>query len=484
MIEFLDARRDTLAVTSLSLTLLMAGLDTSIANTSLPSLAAAYGASFASAQWIVLAYLLAVTSLTVVAGRLGDLAGRRRVFLAGLALFTLTSSINAVAPSLWWLVAARAAQGACAATMLALSYALINDIPQASPERNMGRLAAMSAIGTTLGPTVGSAVAHFSASAVFLVNVPIGAVALVLALRYLPRPKHCQRAEVRFDAVGTLLLALSLFAYALSMTRGAWQPLNAALLAGALFGVIAFVWVEQRARSPLVPIATFRNAAFSVSLTASAVVATVVTATLIVGPFYLTRALGLGRGPAGLLLSAGPAAAALTASVAGRLVERLGTSRATMAGLAVMGFGSFLLAVLPLSFSVPGYVIPLVVMTSGYAVFQTANNTSALSDAGAGGRGVSAGLLTLSRNVGQITGASVMGAVFLFATGAGDLQAAEPQAVAHGMRTTLLVATVFIALALGLVAIIRVRPRPSSSLAASASDATKTFEHRGHAGLV
>jgi MFS family permease len=324
-------------------------------------------------------------------------------------------------------------------------------------------LAAKSALGTTLGPTVGSVVGHISASANFLVNVPLGMAALILAWIYVPKKAACAHGPTSFDATGTLVLALSLLLYALSMTRGqVWGPLNGALLLGALAGVGAFLAVEGRSASPLVPVAMFRHVAFSVSLTSSAIVAAVVIATLIVGPFYLTHVLGLGRAQAGLILSAGPAAAALTALVAGWFVERVGQARAAIAGLSAMAVGGFLLAFLPSSTAILGYVIPLVVMTAGYAVFQTANNTAALAGVGAGRRGVAAGLLALSRNFGQITGAAVLGAVFLHATGASDLSAANPEAIARGMRTTLGVATALVTVALLLVAATCIRKRRAS----------------------
>jgi len=458
MVESFESRREWMAVGSLSLALLMTGLDASLTNTSLPALARAFGGSFANAQWIVLAYLLAVTSLTVVAGRLGDMIGRRRVFLAAIALFTLTSAICSVVPSLWWLVAARTVQGVCAAAMMALAFALAGDIPGVRPERVMGRLAAMSAIGTTFGPAVGSVVWHFGPGVIFLVNVPLGISALALALRYVPADSGRASQSAPFDAAGALLLAASLLAYALSMTRGTgpWTPLNATLLVGAILGAGAFVLTESRAQSPLVPVAMFRDSLLSVSLTTSALVATVVTATLIVGPFYLSRGLGLGHTHTGIVLSMGPAAAAITATMAGRFVERAGATRAAVVGLLMMAFGGALLALLPAAAAIPGYVLPLVVMTSGYAAFQTANNTAALAGA-RHHRGVVAGLLTLSRNLGQITGASAMGAVFLHATGATELSSASRDAIAAGMRGTLAVATLLIASALALLLFARSR---------------------------
>jgi MFS family permease len=329
----------------------------------------------------------------------------------------------------------------------------------------MGQLAAMSAMGTTLGPVVGSLVAHVAARAIFLVNVPIGAVAFALALRYVPRREPHARATVSFDVAGTAVLALSLFGYALSMTLpgGPWKPSTGALLAAAICGIGGFVLVEWRSASPLVPVAMFRNALFSASLAASAVVATVVMATLVVGPFYLSGGLGLGHAQIGLILSSGPAAAAMTGSVAGRLAERLGAQRTVLAGLLAMAIGASVLAMLPPGAGIPGYVVPLVVMTAGYAIFQTANNSAALAGSGESRRGVAAGLLSLSRNFGQITGASFMGAVFLHATGAQDLAAAGSEAIATGMRTAFAVAACLLVTTIALVVSTRVRTLRSNA---------------------
>jgi len=467
MVDFLDVRRESMARRGLALVLLMASLDTSIANASLPMLAHAFGASFQQAQWIVLAYLLAVTSFTVSAGRVGDVVGRRRLLLAAIAMFTVTSAVCAVAPSLWWLVAARAAQGVCAGTMMALAVAVVGDLgPNAHVGRAMGQLAAMSAIGTTLGPAVAGALSRSGAGAIFLVNVPLGVLAFVLSLRYLPTTASRASRTTSFDAPGTLLLALTLSAYALLMTRAVdgWGGFSVALLVAAVSGAGAFAVAESRAASPLLPVAMFRDLALSAGLAASATVATVMMATLIVGPFYLSRGLGLAAGHAGLVLSIGPAAAALTAALAGRVVEHLGASRTVMGGLVAMALGAFALAMLPASFGVPGYVVPLVLMTSGYATFQTGNNTGVMAGVSDSRRGVVAGLLSLSRNLGLITGASVMGAVFLHATGVSDLATARPEAVAAGMRTTLAVAALLAASAYAFVlfTVARARHRPSS----------------------
>ncbi|MEV6952518.1 MFS transporter [Streptomyces sp. NPDC051183] len=441
----------------LSLSALLSSLGTSVANVALPTLAQAFTASFQEVQWIVLAYLLAITTVIVGVGRLGDVIGRRRLLLAGILLFTTASVLCGLAPTLWTLIAARAAQGLGAAVMMALTMAFVGGaVPKERTGSAMGLLGTMSAVGTALGPSLGGALmAGPGWRAVFLVNAPLGLLAFALAHRHLPADGREPRAgRAGFDRAGTLLLALTLAAYALAMTlgRGGFGPPNAALLAAAAFGAVLFVRTEARAASPLILPATLRDPALSASLATSALVSTVMMATLVVGPFYLSRTLGLEEAQAGLVLSAGPLVAALTGVPAGRLVDRFGAPRTTTAGLLAVAAATATLSVTPERLGVLGYVVPIVVVTAGYAVFQTANNTSVMADVDPDRRGVVSGMLNLSRNLGLVTGASVMGAVFAFASATADVTAARPGAVATGMRVTFAVAAALIALALALTA--------------------------------
>jgi EmrB/QacA subfamily drug resistance transporter len=327
---------------------LLSSLGTSIANVALPTLAQAFDASFQEVQWIVLAYLLAITTLIVSVGRLGDATGRRRLLLAGIGLFTVASVLCGLAPTLWLLIAARAMQGLGAATMMALAMAFVGEtVPKARMGSAMGLLGATSAIGTALGPSLGGIlIAGVSWRAIFLVNVPLAVLAFLLSHRYLPLDRRGQSGDRRgFDAAGTLLLALTLAAYALAMTigRGSFGPLNVALLLAAVVGVGLFLLAETRAASPLIRLATFRDPVLRASLAMSALVSTVMMATLVVGPFYLSRALGLDAAMVGLVLSVGPLVTALTGVPAGRVADRLGTRRLTIVGLVGMAGGSLVL---------------------------------------------------------------------------------------------------------------------------------------------
>lgn len=387
------------ALTALSTSMLLSSLGTSIANVGLPTIAQSFGASFHAVQWVVVAYLLVITAFVLVAGRLGDLVGRRRLLVAGIAVFTVASLLCGLAPTLPLLVAARALQGLGAAVMMALTIAFVSET--VSPDRTgsaMGLLGTMSAIGTAAGPSLGGAlIALFGWRALFLATAPLGALALALAYRHLPAAE-VERSPGRggVDAAGMLRLASSL----------------------------------------------------SATLTMSVLVSNVMMATLVVGPFYLERTLGLAPAIVGVVLSIGPIVTALSGLPAGRFADRVGANRATIVGLAAMIAGTTLLA-LPLpSLGIAGYVVPIAVTTAGYALFQVANNTAAMAGIAPDRRGAAAGMLGLSRNLGLVSGASAMGAVFALASGAPNAATAAPGAAALGMHVTFALAAMLILIAL------------------------------------
>lgn len=390
--------RQTAALAALSLSMLLSSLGTSIANVGLPTLARAFGATFHQVQWVVLAYLLAITAFSVGAGRLGDGFGPRRLLLAGITLFVAGSLVGGLASALWILIAARVVQGLGAAAMMALAMALAGKLAvKGRAGHAMGLLGTMSALGTALGPSLGGVlIGGLGWRSIFLVCVPLGVTAFALVWRYLPADQPANR-------VGGLSLGL------------------------------------------------LRDPVLRAALVASTLVSTVMMATLVVGPFHLARGLGLDTVLVGLAMSAGPVVAALTGVPAGRLVDRHGVERMARIGLIILLAGSVFLSLAPVGLGIAGYVVPLVMMTAGYALFQTANNTGAMALAGAERRGLVSGLLNLSRNLGLVAGAAVMGALFALATGAPDVAQADPASVVAGTKATFMVAALVILLALGLV---------------------------------
>ena len=321
------------SLVGLSLSMLLASLGTSIANVGLPSLAQAFEASFHAVQWVVLAYLLAITAVIVSAGRLGDHLGRRRLLLAGLLLFTVACGLCGVAPALEWLIAARILQGLGAAVMMSMALGMVGDtVAKERTGRVMGLLGTMSAVGTAMGPSLGGVLLSlWGWRAIFLVGVPLGSVAVALAYHYLPVDRP--RAPA-------------------STGPGVWSSLQApALRAG---------------------------------LAMSALVAAVIMATFVVGPFYLSRGLGLDPEWMGLAMALGPCVAAFTGVPAGRLTDRFGSQRMTLAGLGLLACGALLLS---LASGLVAYLASLVILTTGYSLFQAANNTAVMSDVDGSRRG-------------------------------------------------------------------------------------------------
>ena len=408
----------------LSLVMLLPSLGTSIANVALPSLEASFHAPFQDVQWVVIGYLLAVTTMIVSAGRLGDLFGRRGPLLVGIGLFALASAGCALVPNIWSLVLLRGLQGLGAALMMSLTVASVGDM--VAPERTgsaIGLLGTVSAVGTALGPSLGGAmISVLGWPSVFWLLAGLGLVALLFGYRVFPRASTIDRGPLAFDLAGTFLLAVALGAYALATTAGMSASGSTSVALGAIsLGALAtFVAVERRTDRPLVQLELLRDGSMTGALISLGLVSAIVMSTLVVGPFYLGKSLGLGPIATGLAMSVGPAVAALFGAPGGRLVDRFGPRWTTMVGLLGVIAGSALMAFVPATWGVIAYVANLAVITAGYALFQAANNTGIMERAPASHRGMISGLLGLARNLGLITGASAMGAVFAFGSGAAN----------------------------------------------------------------
>lgn len=454
------------ALSTIAMSMLLSSLGVSIPNVALPTLATVFSASFQAVQWVVIAYLLAITIVIVGIGRLGDVVGHRKVLLAGISVFTVASVLCACAPSLGFLIAARALQGLGAAVLMALTAALVREtVPKERTGSAMGLLGTMSAIGTALGPSLGGLlVSSHGWQSIFLIMVPLGILNFVMAQRHLPtKPSKGTIDRRSLDLPGTALLGVTLAAYALAVTVGGGrlESLNIGLLAAAGLGLVSFIVAESRAASPLIRIEALRNVTLSSSLVMNALVATVMMATLVVGPFYLSLALGLNEAMVGAVMAVGPLISTATGVPAGRIVDRWGAPRVMKLGLVEMAIGAMALAFLPGMLGVIGYVVAIFILTPGYQLFQAANNTAVMIDVQPDQRGLVSGMLSLSRNLGLITGASVMGAVFTFATMTPHITTAAATSVEQGLRITFGVATCLVVIALGIGMLANRRAPPS-----------------------
>lgn len=442
--------KDLLPLIALGLSTLLASLGMSVATVALPDLTRSFDASLSTVQWVLLSYMLAMTVLIVGAGRLGDMLGRRRLLLAGIFVFTLGATACAFASSLWVLITARAVQGAGAAIMMALTMAVAREsLPENRIGTAMGLFGTSSAIGTALGPTLGGVlIGTFGWPAIFLSMAPLGALALLLGLFTLPyEPQPDRPTDRRFDGFGMALLALTLMAYALGLSRS--DAATPVLLIFAIMGVASFVVSQQRSAAPLIPVSALKDKALNLSFAMNCLVAIVMMATLVVAPFYLTDALGLAPAHMGLAMSTGPIASALTGLPAGRLVDRFGASAMTIAGLIQMTVGAVSLIVMPATFGLWGYVAAAALMPPGYQLFLAANNTRVMTLAPSDQRGLISALLNLSRNIGLMTGTAVMSLLFVWVRNSQN-PSTTPEATLVGFQITFGVAALLTAIALGL----------------------------------
>ncbi|AUP78325.1 MFS transporter [Flavivirga eckloniae] len=437
---------------SLSLSTLMASLGVSIANVALPTLTEAFSATFQSVQWVVISYLLSITVIIVSIARLGDIFGLRQMLMLGAIVYTLASLVCGIAPTLWGLILARTFQGLGAAILIALTLAFVREaISEKKIGSAMGLLGTMSAIGTALGPTLGGVLIEtFGWRTIFLIMIPLGILNIFLIYKHLPITKEKVKFEdKKIDWIGTLLLAVTLACYTLAMTtgKGRFNWINLMLLLLAVIGIGTFIYSQAKVEFPLIKLSAFANRNLSASLIINSFVSTVMMTTLVVGPFYLSLALGLNETFVGMVMSVGPIVSVLTGIPSGRVVDRFGATIMVTTGLLIMTLGAFALSILPNQYGVIGYIIALVILTPGYQLFQAANNTSVMMYANKNQRGVISGVLNLSRNLGLITGASVMGALFAYTVGTSDFEIAQVQDISRGMRITFIIAGILITIA-------------------------------------
>lgn len=401
-------------------------LDISIVNVALPSIRDGLHASPGQLQWVLAGYSLAFGLVLVPAGRVGDARGRRGAFLAALALFVLTSAAAGLAQTAWWLVAARLAQGSAAGMLNPQTSGVIQDLFRGAERgRAFGRMGATIGLSTAVGPLVGGLILALDGAQawrwVFLVNVPVGAVAMVLAWRLLPADRHGSRRE-SLDPVGTGLLGTALLLVLLPlMQEREWDGVLPWLLVPTGLLVVALFlrwerWYVGRGYAPLIDPQLYRLASFRWgSLLAAAYFAGFTSLF-----FVLAMFLQVGRGytplMSGLAVTPFALGSAVAASVGGRLVEHAGRTL-VLVGLTLVIGGLAVTDVVVGAVGGQGYVgaviaVPLLVAGTGSGLVIAPNRTLTLADVPPHRGGVAAGILQVGQRVGAAVGIACVGAVF------------------------------------------------------------------------
>ncbi|OBU12728.1 MFS transporter [Morganella psychrotolerans] len=436
---------------ALALPVFMASMNSSIVNVAVPSLIEAFDTPFSNIQWVIVVYLISLTSAAVVTGQVGDRIDRRKVLCTAVFLFTLASALCGLAPTVLWLIAGRVLQGIAAAMMMNSTMALIAGMRTGqSGGKTMGWIGALSAMGTAAGPACGGwLTGQWGWPAVFFINVPAGIAALFFIIRFVkPQPvSSVQRLPVNRTGILLLTLIIAMYSSGMIINDGMWRLL---LLAAACGGVLLFLQTERRTTNPVFPVALIKQPALITGMTLSILVSTVMMALLVAGPFWLMHQLHLSPLQAGLMMSCGPLVAAFTGIPAGKLTDKIGADKVVVYALVMMtvGFSLFtLLGVVPRAVL---YLIFIAIITSGYAAFQAANNSAILFRIDSQEKGLLAGLINLSRNTGLINGATLMGTLFSVSAGSISPGNVAEENIGRGFILTFGVATCLMLISTGI----------------------------------
>ena len=407
--------RKWLILTSVSLGSLMATLDGSIVNIALPAIQTDFRIDLTTVEWVVVAYLLVVGSLLLPFGRLGEVLTFKRVYLAGFAIFTLASVCCGAAPNAAGLVAFRVVQGIGAAMLMAMGPAIV---AHTFHDRERGRALGLNglsvAIGLSLGPALGGILTQVATwRAIFLINAPIGLLAILWAARVLPA--ETRGKDESFDIKGAALSGVALFALLLALSDGQEWGWTSPAIIGLFIAFIvlggAFLVAERSSIQPMIDLALFRIRPFSAGL-ASVVVAFagLFTATFLL-PFLLEQGRGFSPIEAGLLLTPVPITMALVAPLSGAASDRFGPRILASAGMAIMALGLLSLTQLPVDFALPDLVWRLVLLGVGQGMFMSPNSSAVLGSVPRPRIGTASGTLAQMRVNGQALGIALSGAI-------------------------------------------------------------------------
>ncbi|OKP93519.1 MFS transporter [Paenibacillus sp. P46E] len=395
----------------LNLFTFMSTLDGSIVNIALPVLVKKLQLPMAQVEWVTTGYLMAICAAILFFGKLGDIAGKIRIFKIGTVIFIIGSLLCGLSASLPFLIASRVIQAIGASMTMANSQGIVTDIfPATERGKALGLIGTFVSLGSIAGPSLGGIiVSALGWEYIFWVNVPIGLIAIVLGWKVLP--KDLVRVKSRIDLPGSLLFAIfivTLFAGLLlgqQLGYGDSRILSALIAAAAAF--IVFIIVELRRTQPLLQLSLFKNPLFSLSILCAFLVFVANFCFNIIAPFYAQNMLNLSPFYAGFLLMLFPISMVVVAPLSGALSDKIGSEFLTFAGLIVMVIAQFGLARLHDGSAVALVGVWIAMLGIGSGLFQSPNNSLIMSKVPRTQLGSAGSVNSLVRNVGMVVGITI-----------------------------------------------------------------------------
>lgn len=411
-----DFSRKWYVMAAVGMSLFLATIDGSIVNVAVPNLQTSFQADFAAVQWVVLVYLLAMATLMLSMGRLGDMLGKKSLFVAGFVVFTVGSVLCGLSPTIGWLIGFRVIQAVGAAMLLALGAGILTEaFPPHERGMALGFSGTVVSVGIVTGPTLGGFLLDvLSWHWIFFVNLPVGIIGTIMAWHFVPDIKPAGRQRFDFLGAATLFfgLLLALLALTIGQNWGFGDARILGMMAASMMLLAIFVFVEGRVRHPMLDLSLFSNELLRINLLTGLTTFISIAGTMYLMPFYLGNMLELPPRMVGLLLSVFPVIMGFIAPLAGRLSDRYGPRLMTTIGMAVLALGYFLISTLRETTTIPVFVMMFIPIGIGMGMFQSPNNSAVMGVAPPDKLGVVSGLLSVTRTLGQVLGIALLGAIW------------------------------------------------------------------------
>jgi len=438
----------------------MSALDASIVNISLPTISTYFNVTLTTVEWVILSYLVVISSLLLTYGRLGDLYGHKKIFTIGFVIFTIGSLFCAISPSILLLVISRGFQAIGAGMLMAMGPAIIT-INTHIRDRGkfLGIIAVSVSIALAIGPALGGLlISFFGWKSIFLINIPIGIATFIWAIKSLP---FTRSDEIHpFDFKGAIFLFTSLVGIVFPLSfvdKLGWKsPVIIGSLVMGIFFLILFVITEIRVKHPMLDFKLFKNRVFSMGNISLLLNFMSQFSVALLIPFYLIQVRNMAASQAGLIIIANPIVVMIVAPISGILSDRLDTRYLSSAGMVITSIGLFLLSTLKTDTRIFLIIIYTAISGLGIGLFQTPNNNAIMSAVSRNMRGTASAMLATMRNLGMVLGISLSGILFsthskslikiLTARGLSGIEL-ENQVFIGSMRFTLIIGSLLAAIA-------------------------------------
>ena len=419
-----DENRRWWTLGAMCFALFMVMLDNTVVNVALPSIQRDLDARISDLEWVVNGYTLTFAVLIATGGWLGDIFGRRRMFMTGVIIFALTSATAGLAQNAEMLIASRAVQGIGAALMMPATLSIVTHaFPAAERGKAIGTWAGVSALALSIGPVVGGFLTeHVGWQAIFFINLPIAAGAVVATL-FAVRESRDETVEPTVDYPGILALTAGLGAIVFALIEGnSWGWGSAeivGLLAGGAAALVVFVAIELRSRVPMVEFGLFKTRQFIGSNLVAFIITFAMLGSFFFMALYMQDILGYGALEAGIRFLPTTMVIAVVAPLAGRLADRVGPVWPMSVGLAVLSTSMFMFSLIDVSTTYSGLLVPFILMGVGIALVMSPMSTAAMNAVSVQKAGVASGVLQMSRMIGGTVGVAATGAIFQSQLGSG-----------------------------------------------------------------